>query len=367
MTFGTAPYSIPHDVIAGWPAFVENWCLGVEPFNTPQDIQKSLQALRDIWPEQLARIEVSSAHGLAVIAPIIHLGTVLERVAPLTGFERVLARYKSGETSALAELEFSAALVSRHLIPQLETPLNGKLIDCAVCTSGVMVFVEVISPETSDEFKRSQSNMFHIASEIIPKISSAHVDLLLEAEPSGSEQMLIERAIAAPCDGSSQQADGVRITKIALNGPPRLTSNKDPGETRPVIAVCCIETQKDLFSSARIQLPITDERANRLFGAELHHFSKDKPNTLAVKVGNIPGAMKSWANIAKRWFQPDRNRRVGAIALWGTALVGQPMAVHARWTIVKNPFAYVQVPNEFLATLSSLDEAEVFKPYGDVF
>jgi hypothetical protein len=55
--------SIPPNIAANWPEFVAEWCLGIEPVETPSEVERSFDALRRLWPEFLNQLEVRGAQG----------------------------------------------------------------------------------------------------------------------------------------------------------------------------------------------------------------------------------------------------------------------------------------------------------------
>lgn len=113
-----------------------------------------------------------------------------------------------------------------------------------------------------------------------------------------------------------------------------------------------------LFTSATARLIMTDERAQRLLGKELSHFSSAERNILVVRVSNVPGGMKWWWPLILRWFQPSRNRRVGAVILYDQAQIGDArLATRQRWRVIENPYAYRPVPRSLIDAIGDLDES----------
>jgi hypothetical protein len=55
--------SIPPNIAANWYEFVAGWCLGVEPEETPSEVERAFDALRRLWPEFLNELEVRGAQG----------------------------------------------------------------------------------------------------------------------------------------------------------------------------------------------------------------------------------------------------------------------------------------------------------------
>ncbi len=57
----------------------------------------------------------------------------------------------------------------------------------------------------------------------------------------------------------------------------------------------------------------------------------------------------------KRWFQPNRNTRVGAVALYEGHMLGGSQ-LRQRWHVIANPYARVNVPEALLRALEALDQ-----------
>src|SRR5437764_1431990 len=67
--------------------------------------------LSRLFPEELAKIACGTARGVASISPLLELGHLLLTVECVAYFPRVLARLKTGQASAYAEIVLVAALV----------------------------------------------------------------------------------------------------------------------------------------------------------------------------------------------------------------------------------------------------------------
>jgi len=117
--------------------------------------------------------------------------------------------------------------------------------------------------------------------------------------------------------------------------------------------------ESGLFTSATVRLTITDERAHPILSSELSHFSRMERHILAIRVYQLPGGMKWWGPLTLRWFQPNRNRRVGAIVLYERSIVLETRpTMRQHWRIIENPYAYVPVPRSLIEAIRALDESD---------
>ena len=129
--------------------------------------------------------------------------------------------------------------------------------------------------------------------------------------------------------------------------------NPDP---RPAVAVGRVAREEDgIYTSATVRLPTTDERVHRLLSGELQHFSSEERNMLVINVGAVPGGIK-WLPLIERWFQPTRNRRVGAVVLFEQPLDGTPLAIRQHWRVSENPYAYAPIPSALTYAIRTCDE-----------
>lgn len=300
--------------------------------------------------------------GLASISPAIARGLTIAACEQLRGFGPVMARLRGGEESALAELEFAEALVRSNMSPVLEPRLGSKTLDCSVDIGSERVFAEVTSPETAVDIRDVQAILTRKATDLIEVTKGTRTEILIGEELDSGFDTIFAFAAAAPPDGAVRNVEGsVWIRRDFLGTQPAnlgsLIANPDP---RPALGVAQMsKDESGLFTSVTVRLPISDERAHRIFSSELSHFSQTERNILAVRVFQVPGGMKWWGPLTLRWFQPSRNRRVGAVVLYerSTVLETRP-TIRQRWRIIENPYAYVPIPRSLIETIQLLDESD---------
>ncbi len=359
------PVDLRFSIVSQWSDFVAEWCLGVEPAQSPAEVEHAFDALRRLWPESLDRLQAQSTRGLSSVVGTIDSGLTLAACESLSGFGSVMSRLRRGEASALAELEFAQALIRCGYMPVLEPRLGSKILDCSVGIGAERVFAEVISPEQAAEIRDAQATVHRLASEIVERNRGTRSEILLTTDADAQFDAIVVAVASAPPDGSTRNVEGIGWVRRDFLGPQPpnvgpLIYNPDP---RPAVAVGTMRSDEDgLFTSVTVRLPITDERAHRLFSNELSHFSPEERNILVVRVGNVPGGMKGWRALASRWLQPNRNRRVGAVILYERAQVAtqHPAVISQRWQVIQNPYAYKPVPRALINAISALDESEAW-------
>ena len=97
-----------------------------------------------------------------------------------------------------------------------------------------------------------------------------------------------------------------------------------------------------------VRVPVTDTRAKRLLYGESPHFSRDEMNVLVMDVTSVVSSLKVWSQLIEKCFQPEQNRRFGAIVLFSAGITGEKMSALQEWKVVRNPYAYKPIPESLL-------------------
>ena len=83
------PPKIPPNIDANWHQFVTEWCLGVEPDETPSEVERAFDALRRFWPEVVEELEMQGAQGhsgISMVVSAVARGRTLAACERLDGF-----------------------------------------------------------------------------------------------------------------------------------------------------------------------------------------------------------------------------------------------------------------------------------------
>jgi len=300
--------------------------------------------------------------GLAVVARAIDVGSTLATCESMPGFPRLLTRFRQGERGAYSEAKYAAALVRIGCRPELEPVSGSGLLDTAVDWNGVRIFTEVISPERAEAIAKVQTDVQALASAIRDTLSGSTLEVLLDTDLTPEVQGAILHAAPELPLGEVTSIAGIatvvrRASSLPLQLGPTLPS---PGDT-PVIAAASGKLEAGVGTAGIVRMPILDERARRLLAAELHHFARDSHNILAIDLTGIPVSPKNWAPLIRRSFQPQQNRRIGAVAFFSRGLLGTPITTREQWAIIPNPHAYHAIPPDLIDRISSLDESVHFR------
>jgi hypothetical protein len=355
---------IPPAFGTSWDDFVTNWCLGVAPATNQTETVLALDALVRLLPEYVARVINQPSRGLGVIAPAIDVGVTLAACESLPGFSALLPRIRQGESSAFSEASYAAALKRTGCAPELEPVSGSGLLDTAVEWRGTPIYSEVISPERAETIIKVQNDVHALANDIrdLLALTGSTLEVLLETDLTPETHAAVLNAAAGLPVNQETRIDGLatfirRPSSIPLQLGPTIVSKGDT----PVIAAAAGKLDAGVGTGGIVRMPILDGRARRLLAGELHHFSQEHHNILAIDITRVPVGPKNWAPLIKRSFQPGQNRRIGAVIFFSRGLVGTPITTRQQWAVVANPYAYRPVPADFLQLVASLDESAHFR------
>jgi hypothetical protein len=315
-------------------------------------------------PEYTVRLSNLPSRGLGIIAPAIDLGVTLAACESLPGFSALLIRIRQGESSAFSEASYAAALNRKGCTPELE-PISGSgLLDTAVDWHGTRIFSEVISPERAESIVKVQNDVQALASAIRDSLTptGSTVEVLMETDLTPETHAVVLEAAVGLAVNQETRIYGLasfirRPSSIPLQLGPTIASKGDT----PVIAAAAGKLDAGVGTGGIVRMPILDGRARRLLAGELHHFSQEHHNILAIDITRVPIGPRNWAPLIRRSFQPGQNRRIGAVIFFSRGLVGTPITIRQQWAVVANPHAYRPIPADFLQLVASLDESAHFR------
>lgn len=105
--------------------------------------------------------------------------------------------------------------------------------------------------------------------------------------------------------------------------------------------------------SVDAKVAVPDDRVQRLFTAELHHFSPGHPNVLVIDVSSVPGGPKQWPALIRRRFQPSQNTRVGAVMLCSVHFDGVVAPGLLDGDVLRNQHATMPIPENLVTAIVS--------------
>lgn len=343
------------DFGSNWSDFVANWCSGVTPSIPAEQGWGAISVLERLWPEYLDKVLVDGAKGIALMVPMIDLGITLEACENLVGFDKLLARMKKGEGAASREAKFAAQLVKLGYEPELEPILNEKCLDALISVGGEKVYFEVIAPDTCDAMKTAYSEMRSLTQGIM-KIKTGmdvNIKLLTDLNTSISDSILAYLETLSPSTENTHKMPGVALIKYSTFTPKALSFERKQNDVDlPELFVASYNRKDGIETRSNVGVSITDERAQRLMSAEAAHFSREEINILVMDVSAVPGGIKSWSPLIQCRFQPDINRRFGAVVLLSSCI--ESAGISWRCSVLQNQYACKRPPKCLLDALEKL-------------
>jgi hypothetical protein len=280
----------------------------------------------------------------------------------LPGFHKLVPRLEMSDGSAVSEARYAAALVRAGYSPELEPQVATGLLDAAIDWEGGRIYSEVIAPKRAEAIVAAHADVDALAGALCGAISGIVVEVLLHSD-IGPETL--PRILASLHDlptGVPRTVEGIAtIVQQPSAVPPMVSPLLPSSGSDPVLAAAVGRVEGAQATAAVIRIPLLDSRARRLLSAELHHFSRDTRNILAIDLSGMSIGPKNWAPLIQRSFQPTQNRRIGAVVFFYHGLAGIPLATRQMWAVVPNEFAYCPIPLAFLDKLVSLDESLYFR------
>ena len=332
-----------------WNGFVTDYLLSSSSQFSEEEAELAIDALEKLWPERLADAIQHDARGIAVMMPLLDDGLMLARAQAVPGFTGVMKRLRAGDDSAKAELCLAAHLVTKGQMPELEVPLENRVLDVRVETSGIPIYCEVIAPKLSDVMQETYSTLQKTATGILANHPGEIVECFIRGELSPSRvDEIIALAKSSQSDGTVVDHSGIGLARrFPVDTTASSSSVTPPDAPSPILVVTnnrIIDNQ--LHAQTTLRLCLSDQRAARLMEAEAKHFPKTTANVVIMNVTRIPGGIETFASAIQRRFQPNLNRRFGAVILFDQ-FVQVPGVCVKRWRILNNPHAYIPLPPTF--------------------
>ena len=354
--------SLPSELGSDWDTFVTDWCLGIPPVLSPNEVVQALDTLKRLLPIRFEKLCLNTDRGLSVVLPFIDLGSVITACEELPGFHKLLSRLEMSDSSAVSEARYAATLVHGGCIPELEPQVGTGLVDTAIDWKGDRIYSEVISPERAKAIVAAHADVQSLAGALCGAISGIMVEVLLHCDIGPDTLTRILDTLHDLPAGVPRIVEGF-ATIVQQPGvvPPVVSPSLPSPDITPVLAAAVARVEGLQATVGIVRMPLLDARVRRLLSAELHHFSRDARNILAIDISGVSIGPKNWAPLIQRSFQPNQNRRIGAVVFFSRRLVGIPLATRQIWAIVANEHAYCPIPRAFLDKLLSFDESLYFR------
>jgi hypothetical protein len=350
-----------YDFGKDWDEVVRNWCLGVSLPIVSDRAWEALGALEHLWSERLGEVLTRGQRGYFMMAHVIDDGLTLAACQNLDGFEGVLSRIKKSEQAALSELRFATALVNIGYEPVLDKEYRGKRPDALIIAENKEIFIDVITPEMSEDKKQAEVIASSLAQKLFHKLANQTIPSRLEIYILSPDLHHLADEIAHFLDtpGLSLSEAVHTIPNIALVKYREPDSLKNVGPTIPVdteFPVIGVARANSSGNSVTVRLPFTDDRLEQLMHRKLKQFSEDEVNLLVIDLSGVSLSFKRWLPLARRRLQPTINRRFSGIVLFYRYLDISTAEYIRACHIEEHPNPYQKLPTSLLNDLANLNQ-----------
>jgi len=351
-----------HNFGKDWDEVVRDWCLGVSLPLERNKAWEALGVLERLWPARLGEVLTRGVRGYFEMAHVIDDGLTFAACQNLDGFEGVLSRIKKGEQAALSELTFATALVNVGYEPVLDTEYRGKRPDALLRAENKAIFIDVITPEMSEDKKQAEVVASTLAQKLFHKLANQTTPSRLEVYVLSPDLHHLADEIAHFLDtpGLSLSETVHTIPNIALVKYSEPDRHHNIGPTIPVdteFPVIGVARANSLGNSVIVRLPFTDDRLELLMHRKRKQFSEDEVNLLVIDLSGVSLSFKRWLPLARRRLQPTINRRFSGIVLFYRYLDISTAAFIRAYHIEEHPNPYQKLPTSFLNDLAKLNQA----------
>lgn len=316
---------LPEALGRTWPKFVELWCGGHVPGYELSMAINALRTVGELWPES-----IPDRKGLYAACGLIELGRSLNLVRGCPGFGELLHRLKLQDQGAHAELIVASSLIRSGLPIRLGAACESSVLDIAIEDASGPVFVEITSPHESKDLaeQRKLTLEFSLQLSEFARDFSVEVEFLDDPTPELVETLLARM----PSEASGvwrEVGSSARFRRWPSQADSKVLSVAWPG---------------------------IDHRAEKIVRRKCEQLAKDVPNVIVIDMSSIGGSTSEWLEAARRLFQPTKNRRIGAIALFESLFSAHLDRGYRLWWIIENPHASCRIPAAIVLAFAALDE-----------
>lgn len=363
-----------------WEEISKEWLLGAEVEYTPKECVNAFNAVEELMDREWLRKEYAGSRGVAVAGHVIEFGRTILRLRGIPGSECLYERFradkdrKGGATifmqrpldierlSAISEAQSALHYLDLGLPVELypEVIIGSRIThpDFRVLADGTWVYVEVTSPQFSDELL----DLCHHMQEIGQAIGNLGIELEARVEldraPTSHEINEISTYVAKlgtrgqelPCQG--QLEDLARVVVARPSGGKVSSREITSGRESPRIGVGFFTQQQNQQGKlirvlVNVTAPMLDTRLPRMISAEAQHFSKESPGVVILDVPPMGGRIKDCIPLVQAAFSPRRNTRVSAVLL-AERVLSTSGVVQSTIELITNPYAVHKLPPSFV-------------------
>lgn len=300
---------------------------------------------------------------------LVFLGECLAAIENLQGFELLVKKVRSGDSSALSEMEAVRMFqviggVEIELAPQLTVGAATKKPDFRVRRSGERwTYVEVTHPDVSGVAIAAQELLQRLQG-VARVRREFSLEIFLRREPSTTEEQEILAVATGLAD--SERFETIDLPHLALIAKqpftgPIIAPLDHPGEDnkRPRFGAAtgvfdCNGTEPPRIVSVRV--PFSDDRADAFLKREAKQLSKSEQGLIMMDMKATRSGMQSWVSLLRRRLQPNLHTRVGGVCLFAKSFeLGSPsVQLLFDLSTIENPHAHQTLPGWIIEGLREM-------------
>lgn len=290
------------------------------------------------WIESTRLIPGGQVSGPSALLKVVSMGGQLSVLEAVKGAERLVAKLKSHDSSAEAELTAMHLLHGRNKESEIEyepDTANGRKSDFRIRLPGEgWTYVEVTRPNISEARQR----LMVILNQIIGLVREIQREFALEVffrrEPEDSEiEKLLDRARQFCAKGLNQREEVDDLALLILSDvtPGQIVPQQETGDhaTPRLGAAMTVVGTGEPRRHVVARIPYSDKRADKFLSNEAAQLSKNHPGLIMVDASGEPTTFSSWGAVLARRFQPSIHTRVSGVCLFAPQLI--PMTGTLVW------------------------------------
>lgn len=314
--------------------------------------------------------------GVGPTLSLVLLGECLVAIEKLKGFELLVEKVRTGDFSALSEMEALRMLqliggVEIELAPELSVGTATKKPDLRVrCAGERWTYVEVTHPDASEAAVAAQKLLQHLQG-VARVRREFSLEIFLRREPTTTEEQTLLAVATGLAD--SERFETIDLPQLALitkqpfSGPV-ITPINHPGEDNksPRLGAATGVLGGDGTEPQRlvsVRMPFSDSRADAFLKREAKQLSKDEQGLIMMDMMGTRSGMQGWDLLLRRRLQPNVHTRVGGLCLFTKGIELGPTHVQLLFDIVtiENRHAAQPLPRwilEGFRQLAAVDDAK---------
>jgi len=340
------------DLGASWSHVVQTWFLG-QPTTIAEDQGwLALGTLERLAPERIDELNQLPTSFPLLMSRAIRLGLDLALCEPCTGFERVLARARKGERSAISEIMWGALLIRAGYSIELEPAVGTRRADTLIATEHGNVYAELIAPGMSKETTQKLEAMRVLAERVRLVSPRIRLELHLSKDPRevDVDELLpcVENALRRRQSGSVQLAVGAARWQ-AFRPQASWIGSVSPSTDLARFGVVSFSLGHPDSCLVNVTADISDARIERMVYKKGRQLNRDEANLLVLDAAGVAGSRGEWDPLVRRRFQPDRNTRFGAVVMLHENCEQHELRLVA--SVVRNPYARREIPASLVEAL----------------